>query len=96
MTVAVHAAMDGRPVTRRPDRARRRRAASDPRRARRPPITGTRLDEAAIAAAAAAAAEECEPFTDAIATDWYRRRMVGLFVGRALARAGPARAGREA
>ena len=31
-------------------------------------------------------AEECEPFTDAIATDWYRRRMVGVHVGRALER----------
>ena len=37
-----------------------------------------------IAAAAAAAAEHCEPFTDAIATDWYRRRMTGVFVARAL------------
>ena len=28
--------------------------------------------------------DESEPFTDAIATEWYRRRMTGLFVGRAL------------
>ena len=31
--------------------------------------------------------EECDPFTDAMATDWYRRRMVGVFVRRALAAA---------
>jgi CO/xanthine dehydrogenase FAD-binding subunit len=47
-------------------------------------VAGTRLDHDAIAAASAAAAEECQAFTDAIATDWYRRRMVDLFVGRAL------------
>jgi len=47
-------------------------------------LVGTRLDADAIAAAGAAAARGCEPFTDGIATDWYRRRMVGVFVGRAL------------
>lgn len=52
-------------------------------------LVGTALDAAAIAAAAAAATEASEPFTDAIATDWYRRRMVGLFVTRALERLVP-------
>jgi carbon-monoxide dehydrogenase medium subunit len=47
-------------------------------------LVGSTLDEAAIAAAAAAAAAECEPFTDAIASEWYRRRMVGVYVKRAL------------
>jgi CO/xanthine dehydrogenase FAD-binding subunit len=47
-------------------------------------LVGTSLGAEAIAAASAAAADECEPFTDGIATDWYRRRMVSLFVGRAL------------
>jgi CO/xanthine dehydrogenase FAD-binding subunit len=47
-------------------------------------LIGASLEPDAIAAAAALASEECEPFTDAIATDWYRRRMVGVFVGRAL------------
>ena len=47
-------------------------------------LVGTSLGADAIAAAADAAAQGCEPFTDAIATDWYRRRMVRLFVGRAL------------
>ncbi len=56
-------------------------------------LVGTCLDAAAIAAAAAAAAEGCEPFTDGIATEWYRRRMVGLFVGRALEQLAPGAAG---
>ena len=47
-------------------------------------LVGTVLDATAIAAASAAAAGECEPFTDGIATSWYRRRMVGILVGRAL------------
>ena len=47
-------------------------------------VIGSSLGAEAIAAAGAAAARECEPFTDGIATDWYRRRMTGLFVGRAL------------
>ncbi|HEY6014153.1 MAG TPA: hypothetical protein VIU37_09095, partial [Candidatus Limnocylindrales bacterium] len=52
-------------------------------------LVGTDLGADAIAAASAAAARECEPFTDAIATEWYRRRMVGLFVGRALQQLAP-------
>lgn len=47
-------------------------------------VVGTSLTPDVIAAAAATATEECDPFTDAIATDWYRRRMVGVHVGRAL------------
>jgi CO/xanthine dehydrogenase FAD-binding subunit len=52
-------------------------------------LVGTNLGPDAIAAAGAAAAEGSEPFTDGIATDWYRRRMVGLFVGRALEQLAP-------
>jgi carbon-monoxide dehydrogenase medium subunit len=48
-------------------------------------LTGAKLDQAAMAAAAAAAAAECEPFDDAIASTWYRRKMVNVYVGRALA-----------
>jgi carbon-monoxide dehydrogenase medium subunit len=48
-------------------------------------LTGAPLSEAAIDAAGNAAAAECEPFTDPIATDWYRRKMAGVFVKRALA-----------
>jgi xanthine dehydrogenase small subunit len=47
-------------------------------------LVGKKLDEATIRAVAAAAAAECEPFTDAIATEWYRRRMVAVYVRRAL------------
>ncbi len=52
-------------------------------------LVGSSLAPDAIAAAAAAAAQESEPFTDGIASEWYRRRMVDLFVGRALERLAP-------
>jgi CO/xanthine dehydrogenase FAD-binding subunit len=48
-------------------------------------LVGSALDETAIAQAASAAAKECEPFTDAIAGEWYRRKMVDVYVRRALA-----------
>jgi len=47
-------------------------------------IIGSPLDAAAIAAAGDAAAQECEPFTDPISSEWYRRKMTGVFVRRAL------------
>ena len=47
-------------------------------------LAGKPRDEAAITAAAEAAADECEPFADALASEWYRRRMVRIFVERAL------------
>jgi len=47
-------------------------------------LEGSALDENAIGAAAKAAAEESQPTTDAIASEWYRRKMVEVFVGRAL------------
>ena len=47
-------------------------------------LVGSRLNEDSITAAAREAAAECEPFTDAIATAWYRRQMVSVFVRRAL------------
>ncbi len=49
-------------------------------------IVGSALESDAIQRAADAAMRECRPFTDAIATEWYRRRMVGVFVKRALER----------
>ena len=52
-------------------------------------LVGTDFGADSIAATSAAAARECEPFTDAIATEWYRRRMVELFVGRALEQLAP-------
>jgi CO/xanthine dehydrogenase FAD-binding subunit len=84
VTVAVHLVMDGDTVT----RARIALGAVDehPIRAAgaEAAITGSALEPVAITEAAAAAAAECHPFTDAIASDWYRRRMVGVLVGRAL------------
>jgi CO/xanthine dehydrogenase FAD-binding subunit len=47
-------------------------------------LVGSALDAAAIAAAAEAAAQECQPFTDAVASEWYRRKMVAVYVRRAL------------
>jgi xanthine dehydrogenase small subunit len=85
VTVAAHVVMDG-------DRVKDARLALNavgphPIRARRAEaaLIGSRLDDKAIAGAAGAAAEECEPFTDAIATDWYRRKMVSVQVRHALA-----------
>ena len=47
-------------------------------------IEGSALSEATIAAAGDAATAECEPFTDAVATESYRRKMTAVFVRRAL------------
>jgi CO/xanthine dehydrogenase FAD-binding subunit len=47
-------------------------------------LIGSSLDPGTIAAAASAAAGECEPFTDPVASEWYRRKMVDVFVRRAL------------
>ena len=84
VTVAVHATMDGETVT----AARIALGAAGPYPMRmtraETAVTGTRLDETAVTAAATAATEDCDPITDAIASDWYRRRMVGVFVRRAL------------
>jgi len=61
-------------------------------------VDGQPLSASVIAAAADAAAAECEPFTDAVATDAYRRQMVRLFVARALTQldASASTQGREA
>lgn len=47
-------------------------------------LSGRALDSATIADAAEAARNEAKPFTDAIASDWYRKKMVGVMVKRAL------------
>ncbi len=52
-------------------------------------LVGSGLEPDVIEAAAASAARESRPFTDGIATDWYRRRMAGLFVRRALEQLAP-------
>jgi len=48
-------------------------------------LVGSALDEETIAQAAALAAEESDPIADAIASEWYRRKMVSVIVSRALA-----------
>jgi CO/xanthine dehydrogenase FAD-binding subunit len=47
-------------------------------------LVGSSLDAEEITASASAAAEECEPFNDSIASEWYRHKMVGVYVSRAL------------
>ena len=47
-------------------------------------LVGAALDPATIGRVAAAAAEHADPPTDAVATAWYRRRMIEVIVGRAL------------
>ena len=47
-------------------------------------LVGKPLDPSSIAAAAAAAQAECDPPTDALASSWYRERMVGVYVRRVL------------
>jgi CO/xanthine dehydrogenase FAD-binding subunit len=47
-------------------------------------LEGRSLDEAGIAAAVAAAAEGTNPPTDAIASAWYRREIVGVHLRRLL------------
>jgi CO/xanthine dehydrogenase FAD-binding subunit len=84
VTVAVHVVFDGGKVAE--ARIALNAVGPHPLRARHAEkvLLGAPLDAASIAEAARAAAGECEPFTDAIATDWYRRRMVEVFVQRAL------------
>jgi len=50
-------------------------------------LRGAALHAEIFAAASSTAAAECEPFTDPIASADYRRRMVNVFVQRALAQA---------
>lgn len=85
VAVAVHAVGDGSSI--RDVRIALNAVAPHPMLAKnaQDAVKGAGLSEAAIAAAAAAAAAECEPFTDPIATETYRRKMAGVFVQRALA-----------
>lgn len=86
VTVAAHVTLDGEKV--KAARIALNAVGPHPLRARQAEaaLIGKKLDEATIGTAAAAAAAECEPFTDAIATEWYRRRMVSVYVRRALER----------
>jgi CO/xanthine dehydrogenase FAD-binding subunit len=47
-------------------------------------LAGSSLTPDAVTSAAQAATAACEPATDAIATAWYRARMIPVIVGRAL------------
>ncbi len=48
-------------------------------------LTGATLTPNVIAAAAEAAVDDCDPFDDPVASAWYRRKMVKVYVGRTLA-----------
>lgn len=47
-------------------------------------LVGHGLNAQAITAAADAARQEANPFSDALASEWYRKKMVGVYVTRAL------------
>jgi CO/xanthine dehydrogenase FAD-binding subunit len=84
VTVAAHLEMSGKQV--KEARLALNAVGPHPMRARQAEavLTGARLDQATIAAAAEAAMQEAEPYTDAVASEWYRRKMVGVYVSRAL------------
>lgn len=84
VTVAVHLRRDGGTVT--GVRIALGAAGPHPVRATAAETTlvGSRLEPEVIAAVAATAARNAEPFSDAVASEWYRRRMVEVFVTRAL------------
>jgi CO/xanthine dehydrogenase FAD-binding subunit len=84
VTVAAHVTLEGDRVSE--ARLALNGAGPHPVRARRAEslLRGQALTRQAIGAAAAAAVDESEPFSDGVASDWYRRRMIGVFVGRAL------------
>jgi CO/xanthine dehydrogenase FAD-binding subunit len=84
VTVVAHLTFDGDTVA--DARIALNGVGSHPIRAKNAEATliGKALDAETIAGAAAAAAEECEPFTDPIASEWYRRRATGIYVRRAL------------
>lgn len=85
VTVAARAAMDGDTVA----EARVALGAAGPHPLRSPgaeaALAGHALTPAVIAEAADAAVADAQPFSDSVASEWYRRRMVGVMVGRALA-----------
>ena len=85
VTVAAHLTFDGQTV--KDARLALNGVGPHPIRARQAEavLIGSRLDPQVIAAAAAAAAAESQPFTDSLASEWYRRKMVDVYVRRALA-----------
>ncbi|HEY3333890.1 MAG TPA: FAD binding domain-containing protein [Candidatus Limnocylindrales bacterium] len=95
VTVAAHVTVEGGTVR----EARIALGAVGPHpvraRAAEAALAGQPLTAETIATAAAAATDDTDPFTDAVATDWYRRRMVRVIVERALTGLA-AQAGRDA
>ncbi len=85
VTLAVHVVVDAGRVTE--ARIAIHGVAAHPVRAARAEsaLVGRVLDGPSTAAAAAAATEEVSPADDALATAWYRRRMVGVMLRRVLA-----------
>ena len=85
VTVAAHVVLDGNKV--KDARLALNGVGPHPLRAKNAEaaLVGSTLTAESIAAAAQAASEECAPVTDAIASEWYRRRMAGVYVKRALA-----------
>ena len=84
VTVAAHVQFEGERVV--DARLALNAVGPHPFRARKAEqaMIGSRLDQPTLEAVATIAREESEPFTDAIASEWYRQKMVGIFVRRAL------------
>ena len=84
VTVAAHVQFEGEKVV--DARLALNAVGPHPFRARKAEqaMMATRLDSPTLEAVARIAMEESEPFTDAIASEWYRQKMVGIFVRRAL------------
>ncbi|MGB3715545.1 MAG: FAD binding domain-containing protein [Candidatus Promineifilaceae bacterium] len=84
VTVAAHISMDGGQVVQ--ARIALNGVGPHPIRAvnAEAVLAGSDLDSTTIQKAAKEAAKECEPFSDAIASEWYRRKMVSVYVKRAL------------
>ena len=94
VTVAAHLVTDDGVGQRRPPRPRRGRAAPAARSVREAALAAA-ADEDTITRRRAGRVDDVEPLTDAVASDWYRRRMVGVVVaGRSSGLAAQAREGR--
>lgn len=86
VTVAVNLTFDGEIVTK--ARIALNAVGPFPFRAMRAEeyLVGRALNDQSILKAADMATEESEPFTDAIASEWYRRKMIPVIVKRTLKR----------
>ena len=84
VTVVANLILEGKKVTK--ARLALNAAGPHPFRAKQAEsvLAGSTLDGTAIEEAATAAMDESEPVTDAVASEWYRRKMVGVYVKRAL------------